>query len=278
MLWPFEYFRPQSPSEVDDLLASFPDARLMAGGTNLIIDMERGKLRPAQVIDLKRVEGLDRAEAAGSGPAFIGAAVPINRIQEAHALPYGCVTEALPLTATYQVRNRATAVGNLCNASPAADLAPPLMVLDAQVLLRGPEGERRVPASEFLTGPGRTAAGKAEWVLGLEVPAWSDQTRSCFLKKQRVQGHDLAMVNLAALLDPERGRLRLAVGACAPRPLLFELDGLYAEVQGPEEAFGPADALIQAAIAPISDLRGSAEYRREMLKVQLRQALAAIWS
>lgn len=278
MLWPFDYYRPTTSDEVGELLRQCPGARLMAGGTNLIIDMEHGVERPPAVVDLKGVTELGRIERRADGTVFVGAAVPINRLVEKEAaLPWGCLREAVLATATYQVRNRATAVGNLCNASPAADMAPPLLVLGVSVEVQRASGAvESVPLDGFFTGPKAVALGPGDWARGLVLPAAPASVHTTFFKRQRVRGHDLAQVNGAAFCCPERGILRLAVGACAPTPLLFDLDGLYGEGLPAMELAVAADRLVQAAIAPLDDLRASAAYRRAMVRHFAGRALATV--
>jgi len=278
MLWPFHYHRPTKPAEVDALLAAHPGATLFAGGTNLVIDMEFDILRPENVIDVKAVEGLDRVDIVADGPSTIGAAVPVNRLYDCKDVSWTCLKDAIGMMATYQVRNRATAVGNLCNASPAADLAPPLLVLGTRVLLRKADGTTRsVALQDFITGVKRTVLGNDEWVTGLEVDAYGAKTKSRFFKKQRVRGHDLAVINVAGCCDPERTRLRVAVGACAVTPLLFVFDDVYAGAKRLDDVVGPVVKKVLETIKPITDVRGSAEYRRDMVEHFTKKLLTDIY-
>jgi carbon-monoxide dehydrogenase medium subunit len=254
---------------VTELLLQHPTAALLAGGTDLLVDMRAGTARPERVIDLKHVAGLDVLRPADAKtPGFIGAAVTLNRVVEDERLP-GFLRDAAGSVGTYQVRNRATLVGNLCHASPAADTAPPLLVLGAAARVQCADGsEAAVPLSGFFAGVKRTALKPGEWVTGIELPAEASQPAGRFLKRQRVKGHDLAVVNAAGAEWPARRRLRLAVGACAPTPLLFELDDLYVERGGRGAAWlDAAWTRVAAALRPISDNRGSAEYRTDMARL-----------
>jgi CO/xanthine dehydrogenase FAD-binding subunit len=275
MIRPFQYHCPKTVPEVSALLAAHPQAALLAGGTDLLVDMRGGALRPAVVIDLKRVAGLDELRPGGErGPGFVGACVTLNRVVEDGALP-SFVREAAASVGTYQVRNRATLAGNLCHASPAADTAPPLLVLGASVRVCGADGsETTRPLAGFFTGVKRTVLGPGEWVLGIELPAQDAAPQGRFLKRQRVKGHDLAVVNAAACVWPGRRRLRLAVGACAPTPLVFELGDLLPAGGGQGGAWlDAAWARVAAALRPISDNRGSAEYRTDMAQLFVRTML-----
>ncbi|MBI4917388.1 MAG: FAD binding domain-containing protein [Acidobacteria bacterium] len=268
MIRPFEYHAPRTPREVTELLLAHPGAALLAGGTDLLVDMRAGVVRPAVVLDLKRVEGLDECRFdGGGGPSFVGASVTLNRVAGEAGAP-DFLREAAVSVGTHQVRNRATLAGNLCHASPAADTAPPLLALGASVRVRRTDGgEATVPLDGFFAGVKRTALGPGEWVLGVEIPPRAAVSRGRFRKRQRVRGHDLAVVNAAACACPDAGTLRLAVGACAPVPLVFALDDLLPS-RGAAGApwIEAAWARVAAALRPISDNRGSAEYRTDMAK------------
>lgn len=281
MIRPFEYFRPAAADEVGRLLAGRGTARVLAGGTDLLVDMRGGARRPDRVVDIKGIGALAAlVPPRGKEGWRIGACVVLNDLVEEKRLP-ACVREAAEAIATHQVRNRATAVGNICNASPAADMAPPLLVCGAAVTIRGPEGkERVVPLGAFFTGPKKSVLGRGEWVTGISLPALPAGMKTAFLKRQRVRGHDLAVVNVAAACAPKAGTLRVAVGACAPTPLLFDLGDLVGKRRGgaPKTAALAAEAWkrIGKAIAPISDNRGGAAYRREMVKLLVERAIALV--
>lgn len=277
MLWPFDYHRPETAAAVSELLAAHPDARLLAGGTNLLIDMTEGRLRPDHVIDLKAVEGLSEVQWRDDGSAWIGAAAPLNRTPPCGGKGPACVGQAVLTIATHQIRNRATAVGNLCYASPAADMAPPLMVLGALMKVREPNGTvRSVAMEDFFFGVKRSTLQPGEWVVGVQIPEVSPDSQTAFRKKQRVRGHDLAQINMAGLCDRDRKQLRLSIGACATVPLLLNLDELYAAHQGTERLAEAVTEEVQRAIQPISDVRSSAEYRRDMASYFTRLILADI--
>jgi carbon-monoxide dehydrogenase medium subunit len=275
MIRPFQYFCPRTAREVTELLLAHPGAALLAGGTDLLVDMRGGTVRPEFVIDLKRVAGLDELRPGGAAePAFIGACVTLCRVAEDERLPT-FLREAASSVGTYQVRNRATLVGNLCHASPAADTAPPLLALGAMAhVLRADGSEAQLPLTSFFTGVKRTALAPGQWVLGIEIPAQAEAFAGRFLKRQRVRGHDLAVINAAGCAWPGSKKLRFTVGACAPTPLLFELDDLYAGRGGTVGAWiDAAWSRIAAALKPISDNRGSAEYRTDMAELFTRTIL-----
>ena len=278
MIRPFQFFGPRTAREVTELLLAHPDAVLLAGGTDLLVDMRGGTVRPEFVIDLKRVAGLDELRPGGAAePAFIGACVTLNRVAEDERLPT-FLRAASASVGTHQVRNRATLVGNLCHASPAADTAPPLLALGALAhVLRADGSAALMPLTSFFTGVKRTALAPGQWVLGIEIPAQAEAPAGRFLKRQRVRGHDLAVVNAAGCAWPAAKKLRFAVGACAPTPLVFELDDLYASPGGRVGTWiDAAWARVAAALKPISDNRACAEYRTDMAELLTRTILGEL--
>jgi CO/xanthine dehydrogenase FAD-binding subunit len=275
MLWPFEYHGPRDRGEVTRLLGELDDARILAGGTDLLVEMRAGVRRPAHVVDLRGVEGLDELRRAPGG-GFIGARVTMTTLLEDGALRWDGLREALSSLATYQVRNRATVVGNLCNASPAADCAPPLLVLGASVRVLGKTGETSIPLESFFLGVKKNAMTRGQWALGVEIPSPGASLRTCFMKRRRIRGHDLALVNVAGAFDPERRTLRIAVGACAPTPLLFDLDEAAREAKNPAQVFRAAWDRVAAKICPISDNRCCADYRTEMTRLFVERIISTI--
>ena len=272
MLPRFRYHRAETVEEALDLLGEYsPDARVLAGGTDLLVTMKDGICAPMHVIDVKDIPGLRKIELTPDGGLAIGACVTINELLEFGALPAGMAAlhDAAAVLATYQLRNRATVGGNISNASPACDLGPPLLVLGAVVNAVSPSGARAVPLGEFFTSVKETCLHQDEVVTSITLPASGD-TVSAFQKRQRIRGHDLATVNVAAAVGGGR-QLRLGLGAVAVRPLLLE---------GLGEGAGGIGALREAAvgaaleaIAPIDDVRSGAAYRRHMIEHLVGRAL-----
>jgi CO/xanthine dehydrogenase FAD-binding subunit len=277
MLWPFDYHRPTTRKEVTSLLLKHRDSKILAGGTDLLVDMRTGVHRPAHVIDIGRVGGLREMKFGKSGACFIGACVTLNQVIEEKRARWQALRQAAMSIATYQIRNRATLAGNLCNASPAADCAPPLLVLGASVRIAGRDGrEFTMPLRSFFTGVKRSALKAGQWVVGIQIPPHPPSLRTAFMKKQRIRGHDLAGVSVAGCLDPKGKKLRVAVGACAVTPLLFDLDRLYREKRSLDSLAGEAEKAVLAGIKPISDVRCSRGYRVEMVKLFLRKVIKTI--
>lgn len=278
MLGDFEYVRARTIDGACELLRERNGAAVAyAGGTDLLVDVRNGLRAPNLLVDIKGIEPLRRVERADpDSDLVLGAAVPLNRIAEAapirDRLP--ALAEAAASIATYQLRNRATIGGNLCNASPAADLIPPLLVADASLHVVGPNGDRDVSLGAFCTGVKRTCLSCGEIVTEIRIPPVEAGTRTAFLKQQRIRGHDLAVVNLAGAFLPERGIVRVAIGSCSPIPTL--LDQIEVGSSSPEAIADEAVRAATAAASPISDVRASAEYRRAVLRVLVRRLIARL--
>jgi CO/xanthine dehydrogenase FAD-binding subunit len=271
---PFQYARPRSLADLFDLVAARHGAvSLLAGGTDLVVRLRMGHARPAVVADLKHIEDLsDRISTTGNG-IRVGARATMTAIVDnarmRHEFP--ALVDAARVVGSIQIRNRATLAGNICNASPAADTAPALLVYDAIANVRGASGRRQVAVADFFTGPGRTVLTSGEVVESIDLPRADHATGSAFGRVTRRYGVDLATVNLCCAVD-ERGRIRVACGAVAPTPFVVEHDG-----RGSFDA-GDGDAIVAAVLrraSPIDDVRGSLEYRTAMLEVMTRRALTS---
>ncbi|MBK5248005.1 MAG: xanthine dehydrogenase family protein subunit M [Actinomycetales bacterium] len=266
----FTYHRPGSPQEVDDLLAQHRGvARVLAGGTDLLVQIRSAARRPAHVIDIADLSAV-RGVSFDGGRLRVGAATQLWEI-EAHPVVrkrFAALREAVRCVGSLQIQNRATLVGNVCNASPAADTGPALLVYDAQVGVRSVRGNREVGLAEFWLGPGQTALEPDEWV---EHVTLQDQGRhgSAYVKLGRTRGVDLALVGVAALA--RRGGVRLACASLAPtiRRLAAVEDLLSGDESPGEEQVAEA---VGADVSPISDLRASARYRLAMTGVCIRRA------
>jgi len=270
VLGTFGYIRAESYEEVGRALAdSTTDAAILAGGTDLLIDLRNRVCSPGLLIDIKGIAGLRSIEAEDPDAITIGAAVSLNSVIEHSAIRrrLAGLVEAAESIATYPLRNRATVVGNLCTASPAADMAPVLLALGAEVHVVGPSDGRTIPLADFFAGVKTTCLGVGDWVSDVRVPTASG-VRTAFLKQQRIRGHDLAVVNVGGAFWPESGRLTIAVGSCAPTPVLFEsVDGTSpAERRTARVLDG-----LESVVSPIDDVRGSAAYRWAVLRVLVRR-------
>ncbi len=279
MIGVFDYVRAGSVEEGCDLLAQHAGrARVFAGGTDLLVNIRNTGKAPDLLIDIKAIEPLNALSADPAAGATIGACVPLNVIGENTTITeqFTALAQAALSVGSYQVRNRATLAGNIANASPAADTAPALLVLDASVAVQRSESERKISIAKLFTGVKKNSLAVDEVIVSVSLPPPRKHVRSAFVKKQRVRGHDLAVINLAGSLNQDDGALRIAIGSCAATPLLLPIDE-------PIDCNAPIDELVaqineiaQDAISPISDLRGSAEYRRGLVPVFLRRLLTEL--
>jgi carbon-monoxide dehydrogenase medium subunit len=271
----FQYARPATLGEALAMLDEVPDARLLSGGTDLLVGVRKGTVRPPLVIDLKRVAELAPGIEQTDTSLRISATTVLTDViaDERVATQLPALVEAALVVGSIQIRNRATLAGNVCNASPAADTAPPLLVYDALVEMVGRAGVRRVPLAEFLLGPGETALRPGELVSAIELPLPTVRRGSAFGRMTRRRGVDLATVNLCCSVSVT-GETRFAFGAVGPRPFLVTdaggtLAGAAAERQDQDEILRG----MTAQATPISNVRASREYRQEMLLVLSRRAL-----
>jgi len=274
----FRYERPATLAEALSILGSNGrDARPLAGGTDLIIRLRDGTVRPAMVVDVKRIPELRPGITEAGDRLTISATTVMTDIaaDERVRRQFVALAEAATVVGSVQIRNRATLGGNICNASPAADTAPPLLVYGAEVVVIGPDGARRIPISEFFVRSGVTALRGGELVVSIDLPLPSGRTGSVQLRRTRRRGHDLASVTMSCLVD-ETGVTRIAYGSLGPRPVHFvDLTGTLADPAAGDDAKA---AILEEMFAPASpsprSMRSSPEYRLAMLRVLGRRALA----
>ena len=267
---PFAYLR---PTTLDQTIAALGDpfARpcLLAGGTDLIVRLRRGHLRPTIVIDTKGIRDLHDQIISVDGGLRFGARVTMTAIiHDARVRRhFEALIESASVVGSVQIRNRATLVGNICNASPAADTVPALLVYSAVANVVGPGGSRRVPLAEFFTGPGRTVLTRGEILESIDLPFPQQPVGAAFGRITRRRGVDLATINLCGLISPD-GAARFAFGAVAPTPFVAT-DNSGAVAANGTDAPARAAALrtLFSRARPITDVRGSQEYRSAMLEV-----------
>lgn len=281
----FDYAAPQALDEASALLLAHGDlASLMAGGTDLLVEIKEQLRRPRLVVDLKRIVGLDQLTVDADGALRFGALVTARRIEtdaRVYRLWPGLHQSVVEL-GSIQVRHRATVVGNICRASPSADTLPPLVADGAALHLHGPEGEREVAMEDFFCGPGRTVLKPGEIVLQVRVPAPASRSGRAYIKHGRRKAMELATVGVAcALALDDEGRIseaRIALGAVAATPLRARAAEELLRAERPRDAlFARAGELAMAVSRPISNVRASAAYRRDMVGVLTRRALALAW-
>lgn len=276
------YYTPTSAEEALQLLAEHgPRARLIAGGTDLLLELERGTRTAPVLIDISRVPGLDGITPEGEtlrlGPLVTHNRLVASAVVRERAFP---LAQAAWSVGAPAIRNRGTLGGNLITASPANDTIPPLIAMDATLILRSTRGERQVPLRNFYRGVRQVDLAPDEMLAEIRVPAMAPGERGVFLKLALRQALAVSVVNAAVIVRMERGavvRARVAIGSVAPTVLrACEAEGVL--VGGPltEERIAEAAALAARAAVPIDDLRAGAEYRREMVHVLVQRALAIL--
>jgi len=274
---PFAYER---PDRLDDAVAILGagGARLLAGGTDLIIRLRDGSIRPDTVVDVKRVADLDDHVRIAGGRLVIGGRAVMTDIA-AHPVvrrDFAGLAEYASVVGSVQIRNRATLAGNIGNASPAADTVPSLLVYDAAVVVRGMGGERRVPADAVFVRSGVTTLAPDEIIVAIELPLPAGPRGSVHQRRTRRRGHDLASVTLACAIDAG-GVTRLAYGSVGPRPLLrLDESGVLADRSRPDgERLALLDEMLAAASPSPTSMRATPDYRRAMLRVLGWRAVGA---
>ncbi|HXJ82921.1 MAG TPA: xanthine dehydrogenase family protein subunit M [Candidatus Methylomirabilis sp.] len=276
----FYYHEPTSLAEAIALGEEFgADGRFLAGGTDLMIQMRRGKLDPRHVVSLHRIPGLD--DVSVDGAVTLGTLVT-HRTLERHPAFQGrlrALREGAEVIGGRQVRNVATVGGNIANASPAADIVPVLLALDATVKCVSPAGERAIPLDAFLVGPGETVRQPGEVLTSVRFPALPARSATAFLKAGRRKAMEISVVCVAArlVLDEEGERCveaRIALGAVAPRTSRAQSAERALEGRTPTpEALRQAGRLAAAECRPINDVRASARYRAHLVETLVSRAL-----
>ena len=266
----FKYRAPTSRTELLALLADHGEgARVLAGGTDLLVDIRSGLVQPEMVVNLKRVEDLPTLTWSHSEGLVIGPATTVNELMfDANVRgSYPLLADCALTLASHQLRNRATVVGNIAHASPGADMAPGLLCLGAHVVIASQRAQREMPLKDFFTGVKQTALQHDEIIEAIVVPPGTAGARGSYRKLKRIEGHDLSLVGVAIVKND--GVVRVSVSSAAPTPVLVE--GLAED--------DPADAIVaavQGAIRPISDLRCSKDYREYMVEVFVRRLLKEV--
>lgn len=270
MLHDFSYQRPATLTEALDFLAKHgPETAVFSGGTDLFVVIRAGLLKPAYVLDLKGIESLHELSWSDSEGLSIGACVTVNQL-----VSDAQVGEHFPLLriageelATYQLRNRATVIGNIVTASPCGDMSGPLYILGGEVVLQSAAGERRIPMGEFITGVKRTIIKPEEVVTRIVVPPTWTKAAGGYEKLKRIKGHDLGVVSVAMI--KHKKAIRCAISSAAPTPVLLPD---FAPNANTEEIAKKA----QEMISPIDDVRATAEYRAFMVNEFIHRLMERI--
>ncbi len=275
----FEYYAPESLAETCQLLAEFGTrAKLLSGGTDLMVKMKHDLLTPEILVSLKKLNDLQEIKYVVGKGVVIGARATHNELVNSPLLneKYCSISEAAHHMAANQVRNVGTVGGNICNAVPSADLPPILIALGATIKLVGATGERTLPLEEFFTGPNRSVLAQDEILTEIVIP---DQpaTGSTYIKFGLRRSGALAVVGVAVAVTVAGDTItdaRICLGAVAPTPLrAMEAENYLRGQKISDEVLAEAGVIAARECKPISDIRASAEYRRDMVRVFTKRAL-----
>jgi len=279
----FDYVRPRSLDEALDLVgeAEAGRYRVFAGGTDILEQLKTRKVAtPEAVVDLKGIPELGGVEREEDGALRIGATASVAEIAASPgaAGANAALAQGSREIASVQIQNRATIVGNICNAVSSADSAPPLLALDARVVCAGAGGERSIDIADFFEGPGRPALRPGEIVRSIRVPARSANWRSVYLKLAPRGKMDLAWVGVAVAAAIDNGEIkdiRIALGAVAPTPIraLKAEEVLRGQTIEPDLVNHAAETAAGEADPRADSFRASADYRREVIDVLVRRAI-----
>ena len=281
----FDYYEPKTAEEACRLLSEFEgEVRILAGGTDLIPRMKTGLIKPRGLVNIKKIPGLQSITVDPETGISIGALALISDLAT-HPL----LLERFPIVATaarsigsLQVRNLATVGGNLCNAAPSADMAPALLAMDATVKIAGPSGNRAMPLEKFFMGPGKVNLGRGEWLTEIHIPFPPIHTGQVYLKHSVRRAMDIAIVGVGVALsfEEEGGvcrKARIALGAVAPTPVRAKrAEALILGKKLRDISAATIGEEVSREAAPISDVRGSAGYRSEMISRLIVKAIRAV--
>ncbi len=277
----FEYLEPKTIEEAILQLNTYGDkAKVIAGGTDLIVQMKMDMVHPEYLINIARIPAL-RYLIHDKG-LRIGALTPFQELQKWILIreKYTALFEAAQSVSRTQIKNMGTVGGNLCNASPAADSAPPLLVLGGRLKLVGGGPERVVPLEDFYVGPGKTVLSSKELLIEVQLPESKDGTGSAFLKVVRVAA-DPAKLNVAVAIEREKDvckDCRIALGSVAPKPFrTIEAEDILKGKRLTMDLIEKTSQRASEEIQPITDIRSTVEYRREVTKVIVRDAIKLAW-
>ncbi len=278
----FEYVSARTLDEAVSLLAEKGEkARVLAGGTDILVQLRTGRRPIERLVDIKAVPEVNILSYDAQKGLSLGAAVPCYRIYQDDAVSraYPGLIDAAEMIGGIQIQGRASVGGNICNAAPSADCAPPLIALNATCVIAGPKGTREVASEDFCTAPGRTVLGDDEFLVSFRIPAPKQRTGAHYLRFIPRNEMDIAVAGVGSWVELDGdGKVctaaRIALASVAPTPLLVKEAG--AALTGREitdEAIEDAAEAAMAAARPIDDMRGTIRQRRHLVGVLTRRTL-----
>ena len=277
----FEYLEARTLRQAIGILQRYgQQARIVAGSTDFLVRWRAGFWHPDYVVNIQHIPGLNRVAYSRRNGLRLGSLVTIQTLEQHPAIRqhYPALAAAAASFAGVQVRNLATVGGNICNASPSGDTLPALLAYGAECTLAGPEGRRQVPLGQLFTGPGQTVLAQDEVLTEIALPPLPPNTGSLYIKHSPRGAMDIATVGVASAVAVDRSGVctgaRIALGAVAPTPLQAQAaeEYLLGSKLDAESFQGAAEAAM-AQVTPIDDVRGTAQYRREMVGVLTRRTL-----
>jgi CO/xanthine dehydrogenase FAD-binding subunit len=278
----FDYIKPANLSEASQFLASHSaEARPFSGGTDCFVRIRDGFFTPKYLVDIKSLEGTNELKFDPKNGLTVGAAVPMNRVA---SFPetirhYPVLVEAIKSVASYQLRNRATIVGNICNASPAGDTIGACMVYNSVLNVSGVDGKKTIPVREFFTGPGKNTLKPGDIVVSIQIPLPPAGHSGKYIKLGRNRLSDLSIVGITALGVKDKNyksgyRFSFAIASVAPIPFVpVKSEEILASKPITSETINEAAKAAMDSINPIDDVRGSATYRRYMVRNLVKRAV-----
>ena len=276
----FEFFEPTTIEEASSLLAQYNGkARFFAGGTDLLVAMKERVETPEYLISLEHIPGLEGITHNESDGLSIGATTKMRSIEQSSIIRnhYTALAEGASEIGSIQVRNLATIGGNICHASPAADTVAGLLVLEAQVKIASADGVSTAPIEDFFLGPGQSVLKVGEIVTGFTCPPRPENSGSQYIKQKIRQVMDLAFVGVAAAVQVDDGivkDVKIGLAAVAPTPIrATDAEALLRGKSLTEAILDQAASAASAQSSPISDLRCSADYRREIVEVLTKRTV-----
>jgi aerobic carbon-monoxide dehydrogenase medium subunit len=282
----FDYICPQTLIEASDFLAhNASEARPFLGGTDVFVRMRDGLLSPKYLVNVKKLPGMNSLKFDPQTGLTIGGAVNMNRVIASPEVReyYPLLADACRSVASYQLRNRATIVGNICNASPAGDTLGASLVFSGALHVHGSDGLRQEPLTDFFLGPGKANLKAGDVAIALHLPLPPFGSKGIYVKLGRNKLSDLSIVGVTVLGFPEPAvpsgyRFRLALASVAPVPFVAkEAEAHLANTPITSDSIHEAACLAAEACAPIDDVRGSLRYRKEMVKNLSAKALSTVW-
>jgi len=282
----FDYIKPTTFKEASDfLIAHAGEARPLMGGTDIFVRMRSGGWRDKYLVDIKGLEGMNDISYDPRKGLSIGAAVNMNRVITSREVQdnYALLMQAASSVASYQLRTRATIVGNICNASPAGDTIGACMLLGGVLHVHGDGGLRQEPIKTFFKGPGETLLRTGDIVTSIHFPVPEEGAIGTYIKLGRNKASDLSIVGVTVMGYPDENvpsgyRIRLALASVAPLPLVVDqVEAILAETSIDEDRLTMAAEAAMYACTPIDDVRASARYRKVMTRNLSFNALKVVW-